>query len=263
MSTVSQIPIEGMEQFEKKNLAGKMIAAVNDIDAVTKRGKNEKQGYTYVKAADVAQEVRAVLVKHRIAFDYHVVSAERWEKPTNSGGLMYFCQLEVATTFTDADSGESKTVNGLGWGMDTGDKAPYKAMTGALKYALRMNFLIPDESDPENDSGHKRVQATNGHATDEDLYSSSSPDEDFDRRFPAEVKKAEPKQQRKSAPGPRDVSGKDAITEGKAKRFWAIAISKGKKEEVPEALAAAGLSDIKCCPWKGETYNSLIAWAEA
>ena len=108
MSTVSQIPIEGMEQFEKppqNSPAGKMIAAVNDIDAVTKRGKNEKQGYTYVKAADVASlEVRAVLVKHRIAFDYHgsfCMSDIVEIQPTNSGGLMYFCQLEVATTFTD------------------------------------------------------------------------------------------------------------------------------------------------------------------
>ena len=151
--------------------------------------------------------------------------------------------------------------------MHTGRQSTLQG-NDAMYFEIRscMNFLIPDESDPENDSGHKQVQAikTNGHAPDAAAeYFSSSPDEDFDQRFPAEVKKAEPKQLRKSAPGPKDVSGKDAITEGKAKRFWAIAISKGKKEEVPEALAAAGLSDIKCCPWKGETYNSLITWAEA
>jgi hypothetical protein len=249
-----------------KNLAAKMVAAVHDIDAVTKRGKNEKQGYAYVKAADVAQEVRGVLVKHGIAFDYHVVSAERWEKVTNNGGLMYFCQLEIATTFTDSESGEAKTVNGLGWGMDSGDKAPYKAMTGALKYALRMNFLIPDESDPENDSedkGKKQVQAIgpNYDSEPEPVFDENGDVVGYSNQAPP---KQTPKPNGKvHASGKNDASGKDAITEGKAKRFWAIAISKGKKDAVAEKLEAAGLSDIKFCPWKGDTYNSLIAWAEA
>lgn len=137
------------------SLAKKMVAAMGDIEAVTKTGKNEKQGYKYVKAADVANEVRKVLVKHGIAMFYSVESSSRWEKPTNSGGSMFFCELLVRVTFEDMDSGETMVQQGIGWGADTLEKAPYKAMTGALKYVLRMTFLIPDEEDPENEQKDK------------------------------------------------------------------------------------------------------------
>lgn len=63
--------------------------------------------------------------------------------------------------------------------------------------------------------------------------------------------------------GENDASGDACISEGKAKRFYAIAIqSKHTKDEIGEAIAAAGLSDIKKCPWKGKTYENLIRWAE-
>jgi hypothetical protein len=143
---------------ETKALAAKLVAAMKEIDAVGKGGKNEKQNYQYVRAVDVAKEVRPVLIAHGIGFSYSVISSERWEKPTQSGGSLFFVEIHVLLTFTDSETGESVTVQGLGWGMDTGDKAPYKAMTGALKYGLRMNFIIPDELDPENDTRKPSVQ---------------------------------------------------------------------------------------------------------
>lgn len=137
-------------------LAKKMVAAMGSIEAVTKSGTNQKQGYKYVKAADIANEVRNVLVTHGIAFFYSVAAVERWEVPTNSGGKMLFCQLVIEATFQDMDSGEEMVVQGVGWGADSLEKAPYKAMTGALKYVLRMTFLIPDEDDPENEKPDSR-----------------------------------------------------------------------------------------------------------
>jgi hypothetical protein len=142
-------------------LTKKLVAAMKAIDAVGKQGKNERQDYKYVKAADVAREVRPVLIENGIGFSYSVISTERWERtnPT-TGGILYFVEINVLLTFTDEQTGESLTVQGLGWGMDPGDKAPYKAMTGALKYGLRMNFIIPDELDPENDSPKNGVAKT-------------------------------------------------------------------------------------------------------
>ncbi len=139
------------------NIATKLVAAMGEIDAVTKEGKNELQKYKYVRAADVANEVRKVLVKHKIAFTYSTGNHERWtvdridRQTGNVIGQMNYSNLEVHFTFIDAESGDSITLNGIGCGQDTGEKAVYKAMTGALKYALRMNFIIPDESDPENE----------------------------------------------------------------------------------------------------------------
>lgn len=143
------------ETVKTAGIHAKMLKAMGSVDAVTKKGRNENQKYNYVKATDVANEVRSVLIEQGIAFSFSVTQTLHWDKQTNSGGTMFYCQIFCEASFTCTDGGGSVTVSGLGWGMDTGDKAPYKAITGALKYVLRCAFLIPDESDPENDAGEK------------------------------------------------------------------------------------------------------------
>ena len=44
-----------------------------------------------------------------------------------------------------------------GEGADAGDKAPYKAMTGALKYALLQSFLLGTGDDPEDERADSRA----------------------------------------------------------------------------------------------------------
>jgi hypothetical protein len=47
-----------------------------------------------------------------------------------------------------------------GQGLDVGDKAPYKAMTGALKYALLQSFLLATGDDPEDERMDARLTAS-------------------------------------------------------------------------------------------------------
>lgn len=133
-----------------KNIAVAMVKAMKAIDAVEKSGRNQAQNYAYVKATDVANEVRKALHEAGIAFTYQVIAERFWDAPTKSGTTQFFCSLHVQGTFTEAESGECLSSSAIGWGADSQDKAPYKAMTGALKYLLRTTFLIPDEADPEN-----------------------------------------------------------------------------------------------------------------
>ena len=60
-------------------------------------------------------------------------------------------QVVMAYTFTDVDTGDEITTKVAGQGLDAGDKAPYKAMTGALKYALLQSFLLATGDDPEEE----------------------------------------------------------------------------------------------------------------
>ena len=46
-----------------------------------------------------------------------------------------------------------------GEGADVGDKAPYKAMTGALKYALLQSFLLSTGDDPEDEHANSRPRS--------------------------------------------------------------------------------------------------------
>lgn len=56
--------------------------------------------------------------------------------------------------FTDVESGEALTVKVLRERLDDGDKATYKAMTGALKYALLQSFMLASGDDPEDECAH-------------------------------------------------------------------------------------------------------------
>lgn len=241
-------------------LAAKMVAAMKDIDAVLKNGRNDFQKYNYVRAADVANEAREAMISHGIAFTYDVVDSEHWESTKEGKSTNYFCQLTVKVTFTDADSGEQMSGRVVGWGSDTLDKAPFKAMTGAVKYALRMNFLIPDENDPEDTALEEmrqgkqeqpqvqRAQKPNG---------AVRPDAPDPNDYDAHMEQAEQKRN----PEPRIRPNGPVISEAQAKRFFGIAMGSGKtKPQINDYLACNGYSRSdeivkseydKHCEWAG------------
>jgi hypothetical protein len=252
------------ELLNQGKLAAKMVLAMRSIDAVAKTGKNIKQGYDYVTAADVADEVRSALVEHGIAFDYSIVETDRWEKATSSGGSMACVQVTADCTFTDAESGEAKTVRGIGWGMDSLDKAPYKAMTGLLKYVLRMNFIIPDNADPENDSDPRQQQQTQRSKpftpanAEVDYHTQMQRDSKLRPDAPSDADDDYDAHMAKTAPAPKVRTG-PVISEPQAKRFFGIAMGSGKsKAQINDYLAGRGYandheitkSDYEaCCEW--------------
>lgn len=135
-------------------LLEKLVAVTKAIDCVPKNGVNQKQGYKFVRSSDLFHAARNELVQQGVLMTFDVVDEERWEKPTMSGGVMNYSRQTVKFDFRDAETGEVVgPFTAKGWGQDTGDKCSYKATTGALKYALRAAFLVPDDTDPEDDSG--------------------------------------------------------------------------------------------------------------
>lgn len=246
-------------------LQKKLLAVMKAVDAVEKRGKNEKQNYSYVKATDVAREVRKALIDSEVAFGYDVDSSERWTQPTLSGGMLNFVEMKISVTFTDTATGESVTRKGLGWGMDSGDKAPYKAMTGALKYSLRMNGLIPDELDPENDTGES---ATNGSGkqivrksekAQVGITAGGEPIFDEDGT-PVVVRPAvSPGPEKVQKPVSKFVSG-STVGIPRGKRFFAIAMGAGRsKDEINDYLGGIGVERSEDIPVK--EYESACEWA--
>lgn len=156
-----------MSEEPKKSLVAKIAEACGAVGGIEKKGKNEKQNYKYLKAADVAKAIRHEFFSRGVilVFDEKEFVQIRTIK-TNSGGEMGEFMLRTEVTFYDADSDSRLGPFGAyGVAMDTGDKAIWKAKTGALKYVLRGIGLIPDEKDdPEADgkvdeeTGTNRVQ---------------------------------------------------------------------------------------------------------
>lgn len=127
----------------KTTLAAKLAAIMLDLESVPKRGYNDFHKYAYATEADITEAVRGKLAAAGIA-----VNIATTGEPKMHGDLML---VPMRMSFIDS-SGEIFTSDWWGAGSDKGDKALYKAYTGALKYWLLKNLLLPTGDDPEADS---------------------------------------------------------------------------------------------------------------
>lgn len=151
LSPAMQRPlIEGAEDIPKKSLVAKLAEACDEVGGIEKKGTNTQQKYAYVKAADVAKAIRHELFSRGIIIVASESEFAHERIETNSGGFM--TEVRLKATYTITDGTESLKFDAWGVARDSGDKAVYKAKTGALKYFLRGLGLIPDEKDdPEAD----------------------------------------------------------------------------------------------------------------
>jgi hypothetical protein len=132
------------------NIRQKLAEVRRRIGYVQKRGHNERSNYSYVTAADIAGSIGDLLSELGVVV---IPSLENitYESAATRGETTRMAQVVMAYTFADVDSGEEIVARVAGQGLDPGDKAPYKAMTGALKYALLQSFLLATGDDPEDE----------------------------------------------------------------------------------------------------------------
>ncbi len=148
--------MEGKELTRKlqdslgKSLVARLAEACDATSGVAKKGTNEAQHYKYQKASDVAKEFRHELFSRGIVILPSESDPVWRDYATKSGSIMRECQLAVEFLITDGTDSIARIGHGVA--ADSGDKAIYKAKTGALKYFLRNLGLLPDEADdPENE----------------------------------------------------------------------------------------------------------------
>ena len=144
-------------------LLAKMLEIYKTVDFIPKNGYNKSQSYKFMRAADVVIELRKNLIAQRIYVEVNYqFSGPAYTIAREKAPNAPFSAVSVVCTlvFHDLDSRETLTASGVGTGCDTNDKAGYKAMTGALKYALKNAFLVPDEADPEGDESVEENRST-------------------------------------------------------------------------------------------------------
>jgi hypothetical protein len=103
-------------------------------------GGGGRYEYSYPTENDLMNAVRGELGKRGVAV---LVS---WDKVDQQGTLS-----TVYGTLMFTDGNEQYSIGLLGTGADKGDKGIYKAMTGAVRYALWKTFLIPTGDEPDAD----------------------------------------------------------------------------------------------------------------
>ena len=123
------------------------------------------QRYTYASDADLIRGVRSAMAAAGL-FGPYPVQIKRTDAdhgPTRSGAAQYRVDVEVTYRVTHGASGTHLEVVSISRGIDSGDKAAFKAMTGAYKYAIRQLFCLEvgdRAEDPDTTSSTDQETAT-------------------------------------------------------------------------------------------------------
>ena len=124
-------------------------AALAASGPVQKDKKNEHSKYSYLSEAKYKELFTQLLAEHGL----ELTSSCEEEKEIQTNHKSFGCGRVVTWQFTltDIDTGyyEESYVTAEGW--DSGDKAIYKAHTGALKYFLANTFMVASGDEVEND----------------------------------------------------------------------------------------------------------------
>jgi hypothetical protein len=153
-ATTDGLLLDELPSEQELNLREKFAEVRRRLGYVQKRGHNERHNYNYVTAADLAGSVGDILAELGVVVIPQLQSIST-EPPRSSSERI--ARIVMNYRFIDARSGEELTVRVAGEGADAGDKAPYKAMTGALKYALLQSFLLATGDDPEDERADSRA----------------------------------------------------------------------------------------------------------
>lgn len=143
------------EKIQTSNKLVQELAKIQkELEKMDKDGKNSRQGFEYVSEAQVKSMLQNKLADHGIMIIPHYEILNSWTTQTNNGKTMNY--LSVMGHFKLTNGSDELVGSMPGIGMDTGDKAIYKAETGAQKNFLMQLFLMSTGDDPEHDNNQQQ-----------------------------------------------------------------------------------------------------------
>jgi len=139
--------------METKLIFQQVSAVMKAVEAIAKDRLNTSQNYSFRGIDDMYNVLNSHLSDAEIFFTSEVLSVEREERTTKSGGNLIYTVMRIRWTVYAKD-GSSITTETIGEAMDSADKSANKAMSAAYKYAMMQLFCIPtkDEKDTEAQS---------------------------------------------------------------------------------------------------------------
>ena len=143
-----------------KSLPEAMARVMEQVGYVQKTGTiNIGGSYKFAGEASFIAAVRPELVKQQIVVAPVDMQPLFMDVFAGKSGPQNRVVLRVTWRFTHAPTGQTLDVVTCGEGIDSGDKATNKAMTGAMKYALRQAFVIETGNDPDETPSHTQERA--------------------------------------------------------------------------------------------------------
>lgn len=129
--------------MDKLNLYQRIAKITAEIGTIKKEGTNTYHNYKYVTEAQLMEKLAELCIKHGVTIIPSVENVAQEENITHvSMSFRVFCTDDPQQEFISSF---------VGYGQDSQDKGPYKAMTGAYKYFLMKTFMVSSDDDPERD----------------------------------------------------------------------------------------------------------------
>lgn len=147
------------EKIRELNVYEKMTLITDEIGVVIKGLKvqvTKTASYNAVSERDVLDNVKPIEKKYRVysyPVERKIVDSDILIKNTDYGeSKSLYMRLEITYRFVNIDKPEEFIdIKTYGDGIDTGDKAPGKAMTYGDKYALMKAYKISTGDDPDKE----------------------------------------------------------------------------------------------------------------
>jgi hypothetical protein len=138
------------DQATTRPLATKIASILGKLGRVAKSGRNAFHNYDYATESDIVDALRQHLAAEGVCIFPSVVDSKvETVQDRNKSATLATVTLEL--TFVDGASGDTMVTRWIGQGIDQGDKAYYKAYTGAFKYGLMKTFMVSTGEEPEQD----------------------------------------------------------------------------------------------------------------
>lgn len=131
------------EEIKSINIHQRLHAIMSAVKYVQKSEKTVNGQYRFVTHDSVSASIQPELINNGVLI---VTSVKDYKQDGNRTCV----DLEIS--FVNIDNPEDKLIiNAFGYGIDTQDKGPGKAISYAVKYALLKTFCLETGDDPEND----------------------------------------------------------------------------------------------------------------
>lgn len=155
---LEQLPVEKWLELnaklqQKKNALRK---ALKEKGILKRSGKNDFDNYKYFSEAQYKELFTELLSDHKLEMKFNELEYGLFDgSQKQSNGRM----PKLEFTLFDCETGFFETTEITGEAMDKGDKAGYKAYTGALKYFLADTFMVATGDDPEKESPEENMNS--------------------------------------------------------------------------------------------------------
>ena len=129
-------------------LVDKVLGAAAESGYVQKAGKHG-QGYMYADDEAITTKFREAMLSQGVLVFPEEIEVKHIQVFEDPNGKAPNVLVTIGGHFVVTDGGASLKVSSLGQGLDRGDKAIYKAMTGFKKYGYRHLVMMATGDDPE------------------------------------------------------------------------------------------------------------------